>query len=88
MLTSILSYVIPDMPNNLRTQLLRERQLQKEMEFQFDRTITKLAKSDLMEAAALVKGEDGQQADDQHMILDSGNKNISNMQLSESYQNA
>lgn len=36
LLNSILAYAIPDIPNNLKTQLLREKQLEREIEFQFD----------------------------------------------------
>ena len=40
LLNSILAYAIPDVPNNLKTQLLRERQLQREIEFEMDRLHT------------------------------------------------
>ena len=36
-LTTFLAYAIPDIPNNLKTQQLREEQLQKELQFQFDK---------------------------------------------------
>ena len=57
LINSVLAYAIPDIPNNLKTQLLRERQLHRELEFQMDKELSKLAQGKGNQSAVLMDSD-------------------------------